>query len=169
MKFNHVGTFELYTERLLLRRFNPTDVDGMLRNWISDAVIQHSYGEPTYETKETVLELLKKWFELYLNLDFYRWAIVVQENNENIGQIAFCKVYSDIATAEIEYCIGQSYWGNGYANEALNAVVNFAFNYPKFSRLEAFHRNENTNSGRVLQKSSMTIVPNVERFRTHLQ
>ena len=165
MKFTHTGTTELYTNNLILRQFNETDAESMLQNWISDPIIQQNYGEPIYETKADILELLRKWSELYSKLDFYRWAIILIKNNENIGQIAFCKVYSDIATAEIEYCIGRNYWGNGYANEALGAVINFAFECPKFLKIEAFHRNENINSGRVLQKSLMNVVPNVERFK----
>lgn len=91
-------------------------------------------------------------------------SIILRENNENIGQIAFCKVYTDIETAEIEYCIGEDYTGKGYATEALNAVINFSFKKAKFHKLEAFHRIVNSRSGRVLQKTIMKKVETVRRF-----
>lgn len=83
---------------------------------------------------------------------------------KNIGQIAFCKVYSDCYTAEIEYCIGQHFWGNGYAGEALNALIEYTFKNTDFTKLEAYHRTENIKSGKVLEKSAMHITDTVERF-----
>ena len=73
-------------------------------------------------------------------MDFYRWAIIEKKSMENIGQIAFCRVYSECNTAEIEYCIGENFWGNGYANEALAAVIDFTFKNTGFHKLEAYHR-----------------------------
>ena len=86
-----------------------------------------------------------------------------------IGQIAFCRVYPDCNTAEIEYCIGKKFWGKGYAGEALQAVIDFTFSNTDFTKLEAYHRIENTKSGRVLEKSAMEITDNVERFRRENQ
>ena len=110
-------------------------------------------------------ELLEKHIENYKNSDFYRWAIIEKKSGENIGQIAFCKVYSDCATAEIEYCIGESFWGNGYAGEALAGVIDFTFKNTDFIKLEAYHRIENDKSGKVLAKSAMHVTNTVERFK----
>lgn len=164
MSFKHTGTVNLQTERLLLRRFDFNDIESMLNNWIANPIIQHNYGEPTYATKDSVRQLLNKWVPKYQSDSFYRWAIILKETNKNIGQIAFCRVYTEIEIAEIEYCIGESYWGNSYASEALKIVLKYAFENPEFSKLEAFHRIENPNSGRVLQKVGMKTVSNVKRF-----
>ena len=32
----HIGTQTIETERLILRRFEYSDIDSMLRNWIAD-------------------------------------------------------------------------------------------------------------------------------------
>jgi RimJ/RimL family protein N-acetyltransferase len=42
------------TERLTLRKFIIEDIDSMLKNWIADPIIQNAYGEPVFETKESV-------------------------------------------------------------------------------------------------------------------
>jgi len=60
LSFKHTGTVNLQTERLLLRRFNFNDIESMLNNWIANTTIQHNYGEPTYETKGSVRQLLDK-------------------------------------------------------------------------------------------------------------
>lgn len=97
-------------------------------------------------------------------MDFYRWAIIEKKSMENIGQIAFCRVYSECNTAEIEDCIDENFLGNGYANEALAAVIDFTFKNTGFHKLEAYHREENIKSARVLEKSSMRVTDIVERF-----
>lgn len=136
----------------------------MLKHWIANPNVQFEYGEPIYTTTQEVKALLDEWRKGYLRNDFYRWAIIEKKSSENIGQIAFCRVYSDCNTAEIEYCIGENFWGNGYANETLDAVIGFIFKNTDFHKLEAYHRVENIKSGRVLENSSMRVADTVERF-----
>ena len=161
----HCGTQTIETPRLILRRFLPEDAADMLQNWAADPQIQHEYGEPVYETPDAARSLLQTYLLGYAQPDFYRWAIVERQTMQNIGQIAFCKVWSDCKTAEIEYCIGADFWGHGYAGEALNAVITWTFAHTDFMKLEAYHRAENAKSGRVLQKSVMHRTNTVERFR----
>ena len=162
---NHCGTQKIETKRLLLRQFAMEDARDMLELWIADPWVQAEYGEPTYDTLEAVEELLKKWITGYENPGFYRWAMVEQESGRCIGQIAFCRVYEDCRAAEIEYCVSSSFWGRGYAGEALQAVIDHTFVNTDFAWLEAYHRAENEKSGRVLEKSSMSVTDTVERFR----
>jgi ribosomal-protein-alanine N-acetyltransferase len=165
MNFNQTGTLDIETSRLFLRRFRYNDAESMLRNWIANKEVQYNYGEPTYETIEEVQKLLKSYIESYYDETFYRWAIILKDSGENIGQIAFCRCYDEIATAEVEYCIGGKYQGNGYATEALRYVIDFSFSTPHFSKIEAFHRETNpVFSGYVLQKSGMKRVATVNRF-----
>ncbi|RQW12564.1 N-acetyltransferase [Paenibacillus rhizophilus] len=127
----------------------------MLRNWIGDEEVQANYGEPVYEDIESIHELLQKWMSSYAKQDFYRWAVVLQEKNECIGQIAFCHVDSVHHVADIEYCIGRAYQGQEYATEALTSVIHFVFEKTGLNRVQAFHRGRNLSSGRVLQKAQM--------------
>ncbi len=50
----HVGTKIIETKRLILRKFEYSDIDSMLRNWIADEKTQWDYGEPSYETPEAL-------------------------------------------------------------------------------------------------------------------
>jgi ribosomal-protein-alanine N-acetyltransferase len=162
--FKHVGTQTIETERLVLRKFKDGDVDDVYNNWASNPKIQLEYGEPVYSTKEQAKGLLDHWIFNYKNDSFYRWAIILKNSDKNIGQIAFCRVYEEVATAEIEYCIGENYWGNRYALEALNALIDYIFLNSDFEKLEAFYRKANPKSGKVLEKTVMKIVPTVRRF-----
>ena len=147
------------TERLYLRKFKLEDIDNMLKNWIADPVVQSAYGEPIFETKESIKSLLYKW-----DTQQYRWAIILKNNFENIGQIGFCKYYPEEKIAEIEYCIGQNFWGNGYIPEVISAVIKYIFTNSNIEKIEAFHQTKNPNSGKVLQKAGMVVVSNVKRF-----
>ena len=151
------------TERLICRPFRMEDAEDMLEYWASDPDIQLEYGEPVYTDIQQVRVLLNDYISGIKSK--YRWAVVEKASGRNIGQIAFCRVYEDIRTAEIEYCIGKAFQGHGYAGEALSAVINEILAKTDFTRLEAYHRAENIKSGRVLEKSEMHITDNVERFR----
>ncbi len=160
----HTGTVRFETPRLICRRFIESDCVDMLAYWASDPGTQLEYGEPVYEDMPQVKALLAKYIAGYGHPDFYRWAIIEKRSGKNIGQTAFCRVYPDIRTAEIEYCIGAAFRGNGYAGEALSGLIRFTFENTEFVKLEAYHRAENIKSGRVLEKSEMHITDTVERF-----
>ena len=162
---HHCGTLTIDTPRLLLRRFEAGDLMDMLGNWASDPAVQTEYGEPVYSTAQEAEGLLNRYIVGYSSDSFYRWAVIEKDSGRNIGQIAFCRVYEELRTAEIEYCIGTAFQGRGYAGEALSAVIGNIFANTDFQRLEAYHRAENTKSGRVLEKSAVHITDNVERVR----
>jgi len=53
---------------------------------------------------------------------------------------------------ETGYWIGEPYWGKGFATEALNKVLDFAFTELQIVRVQAFIFEGNTASERVLEK-----------------
>ena len=161
MSFQFDNQIQIHTDRLLLRSFTKSDISDMLKNWIADPAVQSGYGEPPFTTTEEVISLLDVW------KDQYRWAIILKSSNENIGHISFCRMYEDIQTAEIEYCIGKGFWGRGIVTEALDAFIKHTFQNTSVCKLEAYHRQENPGSGRVLQKSGLSPAINVQRF-SHL-
>lgn len=165
MNFRNTGTIEIETERLLLRRFRKSDSFDMLKNWIADPKIQHNYGEPTYDTTDKVADLIDKWIVRYEDKEFYRWAIISKDTKENIGQIAFCKVYSEINTAEVEYCISSNYSRKGYATESLKGVIRFALKKAGLNKVEGFHRVANAVSGIVMRKAGMKVTSSIARSK----
>ena len=133
----HLGTKTIETERLILRRFEYSDIDSMLRNWIADEQTQWDYGEPSYGTPEAVRELFdKKYVVSYSRDDYYRWAVIEKKSKECIGQIAYFSVDTENQHGEIEYVIGPSFQGKGYATEMTKAVI--AFGFDKIRRLRLY-------------------------------
>lgn len=58
----------------------------------------------------------------------------------------------DAMHAELGYWLGKPFWGQGYATEALRAVVRHAFETDDFNYLTAGHFDDNPASAHVLAK-----------------
>lgn len=149
---NHFGTQSVETERLVLRRFKYSDNEAMLRNWIADEKIQSMYSEPTYTTTEAVNELLKKYIDSYENSDYYRWAIILKDSDECIGQIAYFLVDTNNNFAEIEYCIGSDFQCKGLATEATKAVIEYGFSKINLHKVQICTKTINIPSQKVIEK-----------------
>ncbi|HNX15066.1 MAG TPA: GNAT family N-acetyltransferase [Oscillospiraceae bacterium] len=148
----HTGTQAIKTERLTLRRFTYEDADDMLKCWISDEKVQALYGEPAYKTKEAVIELLDKYIGGYERMNYYRWAIILKETGECIGQIAFFLVDDKNHFVEIEYCVGTLFHNRGFMTEAVNAVIRFGFEQLNLHKIQVSHKAGNIPSKRVIEK-----------------
>jgi len=66
--------------------------------------------------------------------------------------IGACGFMRQEETPELGYWLGVSYWGNGYATEALHAVIDYAFVDLGHEALQAGARVTNPGSRRVLEK-----------------
>ena len=152
----HNGTDTITTDRLILRRFEYSDDDSMLKNWIADEKIQSMYSEPVYSTKEEVKELLDKYIGSYERPDYYRWAVIEKASGECIGQIAYFLVDSKNHFAEIEYCIGAEFQCRGYATEATKAVIAFGFDRINLHKVQICTKTINKPSRRVIEKCGFT-------------
>lgn len=151
-----VGTVTIETERLLLRKFAFSDSADMLKYWISDEKVQHSYCEPVYSAEAEVKELLNKYISSYSSPDYYRWAVIEKNSGHCIGQIAFYLVDCKNHFAEIEYCIGTDFQKIGYATEAAKAVIRFGLKEAEFHKIQICHRSNNLPSKRVIEKCGFT-------------
>lgn len=152
----HIGTETIETERIILRRFEYTDDNAMLKYWVADEKIQSLYSEPVYSTKEEVKELLDKYIESYDKSDYYRWAIIEKNSGECIGQIAFFLVDSKNHFAEIEYCIGSDFQCKGFATEATKAVIKYGFEKMNLHKIQICTKTINKPSKRVIEKCGFT-------------
>lgn len=148
----HTGSRRLETERLVLRKFEYSDVDCVLKYWAGDPGVQAMYGEPVYATESEVNGLLDKYIAAYSKDDCYRWAVILKETGECIGQIAYFLVDSRNEFAEIEYCIGSPFQRKGLATEATMAVIDFGFSAVNLHKVQISHKSINLASKRVIEK-----------------
>ncbi|MDR0883429.1 MAG: GNAT family N-acetyltransferase [Oscillospiraceae bacterium] len=151
----HKGTVPLETERLILRRFTLEDAEPMFRNWASDPEVSKYLTWPTHENIAASKNVIADWLPLYENPGHYSWAIVLKSLGEPIGSIAAVIVDDDVQMVHIGYCIGKTWWRQGYTSEALTRLVRFFFAEVGANRIESRHDPRNPNSGKVMMKAGL--------------
>lgn len=153
----HRGTITLNTPRLLLRRVEPVDAEPMFQNWASDARVTEYLTWPPHGSLDVTRSVIESWIQGYDSKDFYQWVIVLKDLGQPIGSISVVHHNDTVRKAEIGYCIGVPWWGQGITAEALQAVIGFLFDQVNMNRVEACHDVKNPNSGKVMKKCGMIL------------
>lgn len=152
----HVGTEEIITDRLQLRRFKKQDEQAMYHNWASDETVTRFLMWAPHESRKETRKILKSWVKHYEHRDWYQWAIVFREDEMLVGSIGVTQFLERTKTAQIGYCIGQRWWHQGITSEALSAVIAYLFERTPVQRIAAWHDPRNPYSGSVMRKCGMT-------------
>jgi len=146
----------LETERLLLRRLVPEDLDALYTLY-SDPIVRRYFPEGTLTLEETREEL--EWFlnghprhpELGL------WATILKETGQFIGRCGLLPwTIDDQFEVEIAYMLGKEYWGQGLASEAAQGIARYAHEQLGLTRLICLIDHDNAASIRVATKTGMT-------------
>ena len=147
---NYIGTQEIKTERLLLRKVRKSDYKDLYKCTAKEEVARYVSWSPHKSIAETKA-LCKMWAEEYEKSVRYNWAIVYE--NTVIGGIDVVKIVGD--SAFLGWMLDSTYWNNGIMTEAAAAVRDFLFDKVQFENIYAAHITENIGSGRVMQKIGM--------------
>ncbi|MEH7886017.1 GNAT family N-acetyltransferase [Bacillus sp. JJ1609] len=142
------------TKRLKLRLFQKSDaadVTTLCNNY-------NIYKNTLYLPYPYSLDDALSWIEHHLdnfNADkTYEFAITDKERGELYGAIALTN-NQKFKNGEIAYWIGEEFWGNGYATEAAQAILQFAFDEKEYHKVFARYFYSNPASGRVMEKLGM--------------
>ena len=141
---------KLETERLILRRYEKSDLDAFYEI-IQDERLQKYIPFPDF-TREQELEYIKECMKIAEIDTNEKWAIVLKNNNETIGNISVNTVVKKHNYCNVGYVIRYDYWGNGYAAEALNAVSNYLLE-SGYYLVECTCNELNKQSSRVMEKA----------------
>jgi RimJ/RimL family protein N-acetyltransferase len=80
------------------------------------------------------------------------WMAAVCFDDEPIGDVAVHMTW-DLRSAEIGYTLAKSAWGNGYATEAVLALVEWLFADPRLTRISGQLHPDNVASAMVLERA----------------
>jgi ribosomal-protein-alanine N-acetyltransferase len=72
-----------------------------------------------------------------------------------IGSAGLRDIDPEHLQAELGFWIGREWWGQGYAREAADAVIQFGFEWLGLNRIYAHHMARNPAAGKVLQAAGM--------------
>ncbi len=154
----NIGTQEIITDRLILRKFTNDDANNMYKNWASDEEVTKYLRWKAHKNINITRNLLNLWVQEYKSDNNYQWAIELKEIGEVIGSISIVNLDEKQNNVEIGYCIGKTFWYNGYTAEALSTVIKFFFEEADVREVRAKHDTRNINSGKVMQKCGMTFI-----------
>lgn len=144
----------LETPRLILRQ--PTSEDGPdLHAALSDPEVTRYLPFPPRATLSETQTYLDGLEAHYRERALIAWTIARRGEGSAIGLAYFLHWSPEHARAEVGYLLARSVWGQGYATEALRALLAFGFDRAGCNRLEARYQVENRTSGRVMEKAGM--------------
>ena len=85
----------------------------------------------------------------------HTFALELTKTKEFIGVLGLKLGRKKYRRGEIWYKIHKDYWGNGFATEAVNMILDYGFNKLKLHRVQAGCAVENIGSIKVLEKVGM--------------
>lgn len=148
------------TERLLLRRFSPSDVPTLVNLAGAKEIAATTARIPHPYTDQDAFDWLQVQARMHAHGTGVPMGVILKGENTLIGAVGLELASDDQPFAkhrgELGYWIGVSYWGNGYATEAARAMIAYGFESLGLSRIYAQHMSSNPASGRILTKLGMT-------------
>lgn len=139
------------SSRIRLRHLEETDIDSLFDIFSDEEAMRYWSAPPFAERTEATKLLL----QIHTNLErkmLFQWGIALKENDQIIGTSTLYNFDEKNRRAEIGYALNRTFWGNGFVNEALNALFKFAFEELNLHRIEADVDPNNAASVKVLER-----------------
>lgn len=114
------------TDRLVLRLFDKTDAERVATLCDNYNIYKSTLYLPHPYKIEDALTWIEYHYENFVEDRSYELAVTDKETRELYGAIALSH-NKHFNQGELAYWIGEPYWGKGYATEAAQAIVQFAF------------------------------------------
>lgn len=139
------------TNRLTLRSITPDDVDDFFAVYSNPEVMRYwsTLPLPNREAAEKQINEIHEGFKRH---ELLKWGIVLRADDTLIGSVTLFHPDFTHRRTEIGYAIGRAFWRKGYMNEALTAVIGYAFDVLEFHRIEADVDPRNAASIRALER-----------------
>lgn len=143
------------TERLIARRFAPSDLDAFVAICADPEAARFQDWESfTEKDGRDFLEWVAPrnpgdpgWFQ---------FALERKEDHMLLGDCGLRTVEADNRLAQIGYTIARPCWGRGYATEAVGGLIGYAFASFAIHRISASVDPRHAASIRVLEKAGFT-------------
>jgi len=148
------------TERLLLRKFRPDDLDDLAALFADPDVVRYvGDGCPVSrdEAERALYSTLRHWQEH----GFGRWAVLDRQTLEFVG---FGGLRSLFGTPEVVYHLAKACWAKGLATEIGQAALTFGFEQRGFDRIVAIAKPLNAASIHVMKKLGMHFEKNARYY-----
>jgi len=146
---------ELRTDRLLLRRWVPSDRRPFAEINGDPRVMEHFPGVLTGDESDAMVARIEAHFDRH---GFGLWALEVPEQTPFIGFVGLAVPSFDAhftPCVEIGWRLAVHSWSHGYATEAAHAVLAFGFDSAGLEEIVSMTVPENSRSRRVMERLGM--------------
>jgi ribosomal-protein-alanine N-acetyltransferase len=145
------NTPAVYTERLILRKFEVTDDEALFAILSDKDVNTFLPWFPLKTLMEAQAFLQHDFLCFYKKPSAYRYAICLKDYNIPIGYVCL----SDDDSHDLGYGLKKGYWHRGIVTEAAKAVVK-QISKAGYTFITATHDINNPHSGGVMRNLGMT-------------
>jgi RimJ/RimL family protein N-acetyltransferase len=137
--------------RVNLRPLTPADVESIYTIF-SDPQVMRYWSTPPLPDKAAAESLLAEIIRDLAQGRMMKWGIAQTEDDLVIGTTTLFHIDLDNGRAELGYALARDHWGQGLMNEALQSLLEYAFEILKLRRMEADVDPRNAASIRTLER-----------------
>ncbi|MDQ2855912.1 MAG: GNAT family N-acetyltransferase [Acidobacteriota bacterium] len=149
MNWERLPTIE--AGRVILRWIREEDVDSLFAIF-SDPEVMRYWSTTPLADRNSATALLNEIHDGFAQRTLLKWGIARRSDNSLIGTVTLINFDFTHKRAEVGYALGRDYWGNGYIQEALQALFDYAFGVLGLHRIEADVDPRNAASIRTLER-----------------
>src|ERR1700748_374006 len=140
------------TARLILKGVTTADAPSYTKYFVDYEVIRHlSAAVPWPYPENGVSDFIRDQIMPKQGIDKWVWGIFLKDNQaELIGTV---HLYREGTPENRGFWLGHPFWGKGYMTEAVEPVMNYAFDNLGFEKLIFSNAVGNNRSRRVKEKT----------------
>lgn len=144
----------LTTKRLALRAHKPEDATALQKFYSHPDVARYLLDEP-WSVEDATEKVTERVPKTDLDGPAQALALVIETGGEVIGDVILWFTDAEHRVAEIGWVLDPSYGGQGYATEAVQAVLDLAFDHYTCHRVVAQMDARNTASAKLAERVGM--------------
>ncbi len=145
----------LRTDRLVLRPHTGADVDSLFGIYCRPEVARFLLDEP-WTIADAEAKTAERIPKTDLDGDTGALALVIEYEDSVIGDVLLWFTDRERGVCEIGWVLDPGYGGQGYATEAVTAVLDLAFDHYKVHRVAAQMDGRNTASAKLASNVGMS-------------
>lgn len=122
--------------RISLRWISSDDVDALYRIF-SNAEVMRYWSTPPLPDRNAAVDLLNEIRDGFRRQALLKWGVARRLDDALIGTTTLYNLDFSNRRAEMGYALGREHWGQGYMQEALQALLTYGFEVLDLRRIEA--------------------------------
>lgn len=154
----------LTSKRLTLGELRWQDISRIVEYAGNEKIAATTLNIPHPFREEHAIAWIYRAQQGFAQRDQFVFGIYLQTTGEFIGDVGLY-IHRRFRRGALGFWIAEPFWGQGYATEAVGAVIRFGFDTLNMHKIVAAHFSDNPASGRVLAKNGMV---REGEFRDHV-